>query len=203
MSNTSKQTPILWLSILSCIILGVVTRLIPHPFNFTAIGAVALLGGAYIKDKRLAFVVPFAAMFLSDMFIGFHNTIVFVYGSFLITVALGFLMKENKKPGRVILLSILSSAIFFVLTNFGTWWLEGTNGAPLYPHTLAGLEACFINAVPFIKGEPVYMALVPGTTSYFANFIYSGLLYSGLLFGAVAIVNSLVAGKNAAANAVE
>ena len=35
-----------------------------------SIAAVALFGGAYLSDKRLAFLVPMAALFLSDLVIG-------------------------------------------------------------------------------------------------------------------------------------
>lgn len=75
------------------------SRLIPHPFNFTPIGAMALFGGACFADRRAAFLVPLAAMFLSDLAIGLlsgslslglHPLIPVVYGSFALIVCLGF-----------------------------------------------------------------------------------------------------------------
>ena len=55
------------------ILAAAASRLLPHPPNFTPIGAVALFGGACLADKRLAFLVPLAAMFLSDLVIGLHR----------------------------------------------------------------------------------------------------------------------------------
>ncbi len=161
-----------FLFITIAIVIAAISRLLPHLPNFTPIAAMALFGGAFITNKRLAFIIPMLAMFLSDCIlqaisgIGFHNTMFFVYGCFAVTVALGFYLRENTKAGRVALFSVISSVIFFVVTNFATWWLEGTNGAPMYPHTLQGLISCFVAAVPF-----------------YTNTFIGDLFYTGILFG--------------------
>ena len=64
------------------IVIAVSMRLLPHPPNFTPIAAMALFGGCYL-DKKYALAIPLLAMFVSDIFLGFHNTMIFVYGSFL------------------------------------------------------------------------------------------------------------------------
>ena len=155
------------------ILVAAISRILPHIPNFTPVAAMALFGGAFMTDKKFAFIIPLLAMFLSDCVlqavsgIGFHNTMLFVYGSFAITVGLGFLLRDNTKAGRIVLLSVLSSMIFFIVTNFATWLLEGSNGVPMYPHTAQGLVNCFVAAVPF----------------YTYTFI-GDLFYTGILFGA-------------------
>jgi hypothetical protein len=68
------------------IILSAASRLIPHPPNFSPIAALALFGGAQFEDKGLAFLVPLAAMFLSDLVLGLHSLIPVIYGSFALIV---------------------------------------------------------------------------------------------------------------------
>ncbi|MFN3386715.1 MAG: DUF6580 family putative transport protein, partial [Candidatus Thermochlorobacter sp.] len=48
------------------VFLGALSRIIPHPPNFTAISAVALYGTNKIADKKHAIVIPLLAMLLSD-----------------------------------------------------------------------------------------------------------------------------------------
>jgi hypothetical protein len=73
------------------------SRLLPHPANFTAIGAIALFGGVYL-EKRFAFVVPILAMLMSDYFIGFYSGMYWVYGSFVLIGLIGVWLKNHKKP---------------------------------------------------------------------------------------------------------
>ena len=75
-----------FLVLLGMILLAAASRLIPHPPNFAPITATALFGGAYFSDKRLAFVVPLTAMFLSDVVIGLHTLMPVIYGSFALIV---------------------------------------------------------------------------------------------------------------------
>jgi hypothetical protein len=144
------------------------TRLIPHPPNFTAIGAIALFGGAYFSDKKFAFIVPMAAMLLSDMIIGFHNGMLSVYLSFAIIVGIGILLSRNIKFKNVVAASLLSSVIFFVLTNFQMWVQS-----PLYAKNLSGLIACYVAAIPF-----------------FHHTVLGDLIFVGILFGLFAVIQS-------------
>lgn len=141
---------------------GALSRLLPHPDNFTPIMAIALAGGVYI-DKRFALIIPLAALFLSDIFIGFHNTIFFVYGSFLLIGLIGIWLKSHKKPLPILATALLSSTLFFVITNFGVWL---TGGGWFYPKTWQGLIECYTLAIPF-----------------FRNTIAGDLVYTGVLFG--------------------
>lgn len=146
---------------LSLIVLAALSRLLPHPPNFTPVAAMALFAGAVIADRKLALVVPLLALLLSDLLIGFHNTMLYVYGSVALMTALGFVLHKQRSAGRVLGNSIASSVLFFVLTNLGVWLQGG------YPMTASGLVSCYVAAIPF-----------------FHNTLIATVLYSGLLFGA-------------------
>lgn len=136
-------------------------RFLPHPPNFAPIAAMALFGGAYFNKKVFAFVVPLAALFLTDLLLGFHNTMWAVYLSFAIIVVLGIIMLRKKSVIRVMLASISASVLFFILTNFAFWATD-----TLYPTTLSGLAACYTAAIPF-----------------FHNTLVGDLFFTGMLFG--------------------
>ena len=125
------------LIVLSLLVLAVITRLLPHPPNVTPIAAIALFGGCNIKDKNLAFVLPLLCMFLTDLFLGFHIIMPFVYLSFMCISYIG-INSEKITNGTI----LGSSTLFFLLTNFGVWFFG-------YPNTLAGLVSCYTLALPF------------------------------------------------------
>ncbi len=132
---------------LSVILLGAVARLLPHPANITPITAIALLGGAYLTPA-LALTVPLGALFLSDLFLGFHATMPFVYVSFILVSALGLLLKNRRNARTVVAACLGSSLLFFVLTNFGVWISSG-----LYAHNASGLIMCYTAALPFLRNS--------------------------------------------------
>lgn len=158
-----------FLSILIIITFAVILRLLPHPPNVAPIAAMALFGGAYL-DRKYALLVPITAMFVSDLFLGFHNTILFVYGSFLLTGVIGLWLKSHRNVQPIALGSLASSMLFFLITNFGVWLVGG-----LYPKTLSGLIQSYVMALPF-----------------FRNTIIGDLFYSGLFFGGYELVLHVV-----------
>lgn len=141
-------------------------RLVPHPANFDAIGALALFGGAHLSDRRSAFLIPLAALFLSDVSIGFHAQMPLVYGVFALMVCMGFALRERRAPLPVAGMAAVASVLFFIVTNLGVWAFDG-----LYPTTLEGLVSCYVAAIPF-----------------FQNTLLSNLFYAILLFGGFALV---------------
>lgn len=151
------------------ILLGVFARLIPHSPNFTPVGAIALFGG-YSLDKKQAFILPLLMMLLSDLFIGFDSLQmrVFVYGSFLVAVLIGRLLKNNLSYKNLVLASFASSIVFFIVTNFAVWVFT-----PLYLKTFDGFVNCFIMALPF-----------------FRNTLLGDLFYTGVIFGSYRLANS-------------
>jgi len=148
------------------VLLAAISRLIPHPLNFAPITGMALFSAVYFDEKKFAFTVPVLAMFLSDLIIGLHQTMITVYLSFLLIVGIGFLIKNKKSVGTVALASVGSSVLFFILTNFGVWVLE-----TMYAKDFSGLLLCYTAAIPF-----------------FQNTLLSDLFYTGLLFGVYEVV---------------
>ncbi|SMO44993.1 DUF6580 family putative transport protein [Solitalea koreensis] len=142
------------------IIAASITRFIPHPPNFTAIGSLALFGGAMYSDKRLAIIMPLLAMAISDLFIpsGFLPS---VYFSFACIVLIGFLMRNKVGIANVAVATVTSAVLFFVVSNFFMWY-SGT----LYPKTNAGLMVCYVAAIPFfwnmLAGTAFFSALFFG-----------------------------------------
>ncbi|MFO7447016.1 MAG: DUF6580 family putative transport protein [Ignavibacteriaceae bacterium] len=137
------------------------SRLIPHPPNFTAVGAIALFGGAYFSRKSFAYIVPVAAMLLSDLFIGFHPGMYAVYISFALIVLIGMTLRNNKKISRVFAASLAASVSFFIITNFVQWLTD-----PFYAKTTAGLVQCYTLAIPFFQytviGDLCFVGLMFG-----------------------------------------
>jgi hypothetical protein len=146
----------------SVILLAVLLRLLPHPPNMAPIAAIALIGGVYL-DRRFALLIPFAALIISDAIIGFHSTIPFVYGSFLATGLIGMWLQSHKKIVFIAGGTLLSSIIFFIVTNFGVWL---TGSGWYYPKTLGGLAECYTLAIPFFRnsllGDIGYTAVLFG-----------------------------------------
>lgn len=161
--------------IISVIIAGAFFRFIPHWPNFTPIAAMALFGGAYLGRKHLAFLVPFGAMFLSDLILGFHKDMWAVYVAFGLTVLIGTMIRSNIKFTRVALAALSSSVIFFLLTNFAAWL-----SSPVYPQTFAGLISSYIAGLAFFNNGSFGL-------SFFLNEIAGTLFYNGLFFGVYAI----------------
>jgi hypothetical protein len=137
-------------------------RFLPHYPNFTPVAGIALFGGTYFSNKKVAFIIPFAAMFLSDIVLGFHSTMWAVYLSFALIVMIGFLLKKGKRVSNILLASVASSVLFFFITNFAFWLTGGT-----YPLSFPGLTECYIAAIPF-----------------FHYTMLGDLFYVGIFFGA-------------------
>jgi hypothetical protein len=131
------------------ILLGFLTRFIPHPANFTAVAAVALFSGYYLKNKKVAFFAPMAIMLLSDWIIGFYDwkLLLSVYVSFGIVVLLGIAISK-KKWLFALPASIIGTISFFLITNGAVWLF-----AEWYPHTFAGLITCYAEGLPFLKNS--------------------------------------------------
>ena len=165
------------LFITSVIAAGALFRFIPHWPNFTPIAAMAMFGGAYLGRKHLAFIIPFAAMFLSDLVLGFHKDMWAVYLAFAITVSIGVMIRSKIRVLPLIGASLASSVIFFLLTNFAAWLSN-----PLYPGTFAGLTGSYIAGLAFFNDGGYGI-------SFFMNEIAGTLFYNGIFFGAFALAS--------------
>jgi hypothetical protein len=154
---------------LAIIALAAALRIAPHPWNFTPVGAMALFSGAIIRDRRLAFFFPILALFVGDMFIGFHRLMPVVYASFFLSVAIGFWLRDRRGPGRIAAATLLGAMQFFLVTNFAVWAFGLS-----YPRNSAGLLACYVAGIPF-----------------FWNTLVGDALYATLLFGGFALAERL------------
>ena len=128
---------------ISLILILSFSRLIPHPWNFSPILAVGIFSGFYFRKFFLASIIVILAMFIGDVFLGFHNTMFFTYISLLAAVALGLLISKFNFL-QIIAAGLTSSICFFIITNFGSWLtLE------MYEKNLSGLVQSYILAIPF------------------------------------------------------
>lgn len=162
--DSSVPSPTSWrprlAALTAMIVLAALARLIPHPPNFTPVGAMALFGGACLADRRLALLVPLAALFLSDLFLGLHALIPVVYGSFVLNVLLGRWLRTRRTVASTATVALLGSIQFFAVTNFACWLLY-------YPPTAEGFAACYVAAIPFFQntllGDALFVAALFGT----------------------------------------
>ncbi|MHB1277581.1 MAG: DUF6580 family putative transport protein [Bacteroidia bacterium] len=148
------------------------SRLIPHPTNFTPIGAIALFGAAYFSNRLIAFLIPALAIFLSSLvinnavyqpesFVWFYEDFPAQILAFGLITLLGLGLLKQVKVKNVLLSSLAASILLFVITNFSAWLTTG-----MYEQTWSGLVQCYTMAIPF-----------------FGNTILGDLVYCGVLFG--------------------
>ena len=151
------------MNFLKCVLffvgLLILSRLIPHPPNFTPLIAGAVFLPFLLKDKRLVIGLPISILLISDLIIGLHNTLLWTYGAFLLIGLTVFTYtKQNLK--NLLSLAVVSPTIFYVLTNFGVWLTSS-----LYMKSFAGLVECYVLAIPF-----------------YANSLLSTILFSVLFY---------------------
>ncbi len=130
------------------------SRFIPHPPNFTSLIALsfyipAIFGRKFIPSVMLCFLI-------TDIFIGFHNTLFFTWGSVLLIGLISKYFSQNIV--KRISGALLGAVIFFLISNFGVW----ANG--YYGYSLDGLTLCYTLAIPFF------------TNSVISTFIFSGII---------------------------
>ena len=169
-----KKINLNYWGIIILILFASFSRLIPHIPNFTPVGAIALFGGAYFKNKFHAFLIPILSLFISDLIINnlflsayfkeftfFYSGFLWQYASFILIILIGIFILKKFNFKKLLITTIGSSLIFFIITNFGVW-ISGS----LYSKDLLGLISCYTMAIPFYKGT-----------------LLGFLFYSFLLFG--------------------
>ena len=151
------------------ILIGVLSRIVPHPANVTAVGALAVFSGArYGTTKALAIIV--GTMLVSDAVLGFHAVMWATYGSFALSVILASLLLRKQSVARIAGVTLISSILFYLVTNFAVWVVPGS----MYPKTVAGLLESYIMALPF-----------------FRNSLIGDISYSAIFFGSYALMKTL------------
>lgn len=147
------------------VIAGILLRLIPHEPNFAPIAAIALFSSVYLP-RKYALIIPLSIIIISDFFLGWHNTILFTWGSFLLIGIIGLYLKNHKNIVNTLSATLGSSLLFFIITNLGVWLMTAW-----YPKTLIGLVNCYTMAIPFFK-----------------NTLLSDLFYVTVFFGSYELV---------------
>src|SRR5690554_6403058 len=150
------------------VVLAAFSRLIPHPPNFTPIGAMALFGAAWFTNRFQALLLPLLALWLSDLalnnliyagyYVGFtwlHSGFCSTSGGFLMNGLVGRVWLKKIIPTRSITASFMASSLFFLMSNFGVW-----TTALMYPLAVQGLFDCYTSALPFslylLAGDLLY-----------------------------------------------
>lgn len=151
------------------IVIGVFSRLAPHPANVTAVGALAVFSGSrYGTAKALGITV--ATMLLTDAVLGFHAVMWATYGSFALSVLLANFFLRKQSVIRIVGVTLTSSVLFYLITNFAVWVIPGS----MYPKTLAGMLESYIMALPF-----------------FRNSLLGDFSYAAIFFGSYALMKAL------------
>jgi hypothetical protein len=143
----NRQAQIFRAVIVVCLIaFAAVVRILPHPWNFTPLGAMALFSGAKLGRSPRAFLVPLAALFFGDLFVGLHWLMPVVYLSVALSVAIGIFFRRRQSFGPLAIATLVGATQFFLTTNWAMWAFGTT-----YPKSLSGLLACYAAGVPFFR----------------------------------------------------
>ena len=173
--------------VIGLILIASFSRIIPHYPNFTPIIAISLFGGKYFKNRNLAFFLPVFILWLSDLIINnfildYYKTFTFIYPGFywqyfsiLLISFIGRNYINKISSFKLLGISIFSSVVFFLISNFGVW-----QSSTLYSKNIIGLIACYIAAIPFFYGTLASSIIY--TYSLFG--IYKILFESNLKFKA-------------------
>ena len=128
------------------ILILAMSRLIPHPPNFTPVISVAIMSGYLFRNIYLSFVVLITSMILADAFIGFYENMLFVYLSLLLIAYIFYKIAGKINLKNLFIYSFFGSVIFYLISNFGVWYFGN-----LYEKNFNGLIECYFLAIPFFK----------------------------------------------------
>jgi len=182
-----------WFVIIA-ITVAAVSRLLPHPWNFTPMTGITLLGACYLGNRFFSFLVPFLAWMVSDLLVNwlvqahflptgnyfFSYTALGVYTSLFLIWMVGNVLRRNIRFSNVVLASLVSSLIFYVVSNS----IDFINN-PFYSQNFNGWVKCMTMALPFYSND---YGIIFG--SFFLNGVMGDLFFCGALFGTYYWVNS-------------
>ena len=170
------------------ILLAALSRLLPHPPNFTPIAAMALFGGAYFASRKWSIIVPILALAISDILLAialrgtyadyltspaYFISLATNYACVIATVMMGFGLRGKTTGGRVLGYSLAAAVLFFLVSNFSVWLTS--HQVPGYNACNISIGACYVAAIPFFK----WTAL-------------SSVFYAALLFGGFSLLRKQV-----------
>ena len=139
------------------------TRLIPHPPNFTPIIAFAIISPVLFNNKIFGSVIVVLSMIISDIVIGFHQYQIVVYVSLLF---ISLLVPMNNNYKTLALSAFIASVWFFLVTNLAVWvaW-------DYYPKTFDGLIICYTAAIPFFQNTLLSTIFFTGLLIFLVKYI--------------------------------
>ena len=109
-------------------------------------------------------------MIIADTFLGFHGTMIWVYGSLILISMMGILLKNRITLKNCAVVTLGGSLLFFLVTNFGVWIISG-----FYEKSIVGLFTCYAMALPFfhntLAGSVVYSAIMFGGYEGLKNYL--------------------------------
>lgn len=149
------------------VVAAVVARIMPHSANMTPLFAVALFTAA-VFPVSWAPLIPMLALVLSDAYLGFHGGIWYTWTGMFVFVILGYSLRRNINAWNVVIHTLIGSIMFYLWTNFGVWVQSG-----MYPHTVAGLTASYVLALPFLRNSVI------------GDLAFSGVMFSAYEWGRI------------------
>lgn len=129
-------------------LLSILIRLLPHAPNFAPLGALALLAGMTGDRRKIG--LPLAAVFATDLFLGFYSGLIWVYLSYGLLFFTGYLTRHASGMKKLMVIPVTGSVLFYLVSNFGVW----ASGS-MYPPTLVGLGQCYAAGLPFFRNTAV------------------------------------------------
>jgi hypothetical protein len=144
---------------------AVLTRVLPHAgwMNFTAVGGALLYFGARRPWREM--LAPVAVLVAVDYYLtvyAYHyafrwEAYITTWAWYAAAIVLGWvLLHARTSVARVAAGAVLGPTSFFVVSNYAVW----AGGGNMYPHTLGGLEACYVAAIPFYRNDLLSTTLV-------------------------------------------
>ena len=121
-----------------------ISRFLPHPPNFTPIISLAILMPIFFKKDQISLILIISGMFITDIFLGFYSTFIITYLTLILIFYFNKIFLKNINFKNLIFTSLISSVIFFILTNFGVWAFGN-----MYEKNMMGLFNCYYLAIPF------------------------------------------------------
>ncbi len=167
------------------VVLAALSRVIPHPWNFTPVIAILIFSAANFKNNYLKIIIPFLIILLSDILLeikdgnGFHSGTAVVYASYLLISFISYFILKRTNAAKILATSVLSSIVFFLITNFAYFYPASPTvnlALGTYPHNIDGVISSYTSAFPFFRSA-----------------LFGDLLFTGILFGVYALSNVFIA----------
>ena len=138
----------------------VISRMISDIPNFTATIALIMFTSYLIRDKFLSVLVILVSQIISDLYIGIYSSMFFVYGAYVFIALLSPIIMNKLNFKSVLISSLVTPTIFYIVSNFGVWITGST-----YPLSLDGLIMCYVAGIPFFD-ETLLSTVVFSVTIY-------------------------------------